>query len=594
MASAPSIPTNALLTVTVTVDGSPLADTYAIESASVTHAVNRISTAELVLRGSDIPGSGTFAISDADTFKPGAAVVISAGYDTTTNAVFSGIVTRHAVEMNNTGSRLRVTCKHKAVRMTFTATEGNFSEKTDSDILSAVIGTYGLTATVTATTQSNPFVFQRVATDWDFMLARAEYNGHVVTLDDGKVMVGPPQVGSTAVLRLSPTESIFSFSAELNAEDQPTSVSAYAWDAKTQANLTQTASEPTVNAQGNTTGTTLSEGQKALKLITSTPMPTGDLKVWADGVLLRKRLNALRGTIKFIGSHLVKPDTIVEIADVGTRFNGDAYVSSVNHKMENAKWVTTIRIGLDDTPIYAQPGFSYPAASGQVPAMQGLQIGTVKKLSEDPAGETRLKIALPSNADAEVVVWARFANFYGSNGFGSGFVPEVGDEVVVGFLDNDPRYPVILGSLYSSSRVSPNPPADENNYIKSITTKTKLKISFDDEKKIVKIETPGGNSVTISDDAKGIELKDQNSNSVKLSDAGIVVNSAKDITLKATGAINLTANGKIAVNATQDLAMAGMNVTATAQMGATVKGNATAEISASGQTTVKGGIVMIN
>lgn len=593
-APSPTPSTNALLSVSVTVDGAALDDSYAIESVNVTHAINRISVAELVLRGSDIPGSGTFAISDGDTFKPGAAVVVLAGYDNVTHSIFSGIVMKHAVEMNNAGSKLRVTCKHKAVHMTFRAAEETYSEKKDSDVLSAIIGTYGLSATVTATTESYPFVFQRVATDWDFMLSRAEYNGHVVTLGDGKVVVGPPQVSSSAVLRLSPSESIFSFSAELNVEDQPTAVSAHAWDAKTQASISATAAEPSVNTQGNSSSSILSSGQKELKMITSTPMTSGDLKIWADGILLRKRLGALKGTIKFVGSHLVKPDTIVEIADVGARFNGNAYVSSVQHKLESAKWVTSIRIGLDDTPIYEQQGFSYPAAGGQLPSIHGLQLGTVKKLSGDPAGETRLQITVPSNAGTEANVWARFGNFYGSNGFGAGFVPEVGDEVVVGFIDGDPRYPVILGSLYSSGRTSPNAPADENNYIKSITTKSKLKISFDDEKKVVKIETPGGNSVTISDEDKGIELKDQNSNSVKLSDSGIVINSAKDITIKATGAINLTANGKVSVKATQDLALAGMNVNATAQMGATVKGSATAEISASGQTTVKGGIVMIN
>ncbi len=45
---------------------------------------------------------------------------------------------------------------------------------------------------------------------------------------------------------------------------------------------------------------------------------------------------------------------------------------------------------------------------------------------------------------------------------------------------------------------------------------------------------------------------------------------------------------------TQDATVKGMNVTCQANTGFTGKGGATAELSAGGQTTVKGGVVMIN
>jgi uncharacterized protein involved in type VI secretion and phage assembly len=153
---------------------------------------------------------------------------------------------------------------------------------------------------------------------------------------------------------------------------------------------------------------------------------------------------------------------------------------------------------------------------------------------------------------------------------------------------------VILGSVYSSAKKAAATPADNNNYIKTLITKSKLKLSFDDEKKITKIETPGGNSIMLSDDAKSIEIADQNSNTIKMTSSGITIESQKDITLKATGNITLDATGKLNLTAKQDVAVSGMNINNTAQVGFTAKGNATAEVSASGQTTLKGGIVMIN
>ena len=56
----------------------------------------------------------------------------------------------------------------------------------------------------------------------------------------------------------------------------------------------------------------------------------------------------------------------------------------------------------------------------------------------------------------------------------------------------------------------------------------------------------------------------------------------------------MDATMKLSATAKQDVSLEGLNVKAQAKIGASVKGNATAELSASGQTTVKGAMVMIN
>ena len=335
-------------------------------------------------------------------------------------------------------------------------------------------------------------------------------------------------------------------------------------------------------------------GQQQLKLTSNTPLAQDDLKTWADSSLMRLRMAALKGQVTFVGNASLKTNTLIELAGVGDRFNGNAYVTGLSHAISEGTWTSTARFGLDPRTVTSQPDFGYKEASGQLPPIRGLQVATVKKLNEDPDSMFRILVTLPSNATNQDGLWARMANFYATDGAGLGFLPEVGDEVVIGFLESDPRFPVILGSLYSSAKKAATTPADNNNYIKTLITKSKLKVSFDDEKKITKIETPGGNSITLSDDAKSIEIADQNSNSIKMTSSGINIESQKDITLKATGNITLNATGKLNLSATQDVEVSGMNINQTAQVGFTAKGNATAEVSASGQTTVKGGIVMIN
>jgi len=581
-----------------------MGDTYGLSSANIVHTINKISVAEVVLLGNFKPAEGTVPVSDAADFNPGKEIEITAGYgNAAEKSLFKGFIVKHSLEVDGESPfKVRLTCKHKAVSMTFNEKEASFKEKKDSEIITAVIGSYsGLSSTVTATTTTYENFFQVRSTDWDFIVSRADFNGYIICMDgaDYKLEVGKPKLDGASVMKIAVGESMMAFEAELNAEDQPTALNASGWDNKTQAMLKSTAAEPTVNAQGESSlspkSLSAKLNQTALDLISPTPMTTAELKVWADAVLLRKRMAAFKGRVKYVGNATVKTGNIIELEGVGKKFNGKAFVSSVNHIIEPGTWNTTVRFGLDNTPIHKLPDFGYAPATGQLPPVYGLQIATVKKLSEDPGGQYRIQVELASVAETKPQLWARYVNFYATSTAGAGFLPEINDEVIIGFLDNDPRYPVIIGSVYSPKNKPANPPADENNYIKSIITKAKLKITFDDEKKVMKFETPGANSITISDEDKSILIKDQNGNSVKMSSAGIDLDSAKDINLKSKGNISIKAATKVAIEASGgDVELKGLNIKNTAQVGFTAKGNATAELSASGQTTVKGAMVMIN
>lgn len=585
------------LRLTIKAEGQPIKDSYPIEYVNITHELNRISYAEISIFDGEAD-TADFPISESTDLIPGNTIEVTAGYGSDAEvSIFKGLIVKHSIRIaDGETSALVLTCKHKAVTMCYNRTEAQFSDKTDSGIMTSVIGTYGLTATVDSTTPVVPVMFQKLATDWDFILSRADFNGFVTALDDDAVIVGKPKTSASAVLRVGFGESILSFDAELSAEKQPTSLQVSSWDIKTHALINATAAEPTLNTQGNITAKTLSGklSQKALKLTSNTPLSSADLQVWGDASLLKMRLSALKGTVSFIGNASVKPNTIIELAGVGQRFNGDAYVTMVNHVLEGGTWTTKVKFGLDEKFAFENKDFSYPNAIGQLPAINGLQVAVVKKIFGDPDSQFRILLTLPSNAENQDGIWARMANFHATSTAGAGFLPEVGDEVVIGFLENDPRYPVILGSLYSSSKAAAATAADNNNYIKTIITKSQLKISFDDEKKILKLETPGGNYITFSDDAKSIEITDQHTNSITMDASGISVQSSKDIVLNAKGKISATAVQNVELVAKMDVKTTGLNINNNASIGFVAKGAATAEISASGQTTVKGAIVMIN
>jgi Rhs element Vgr protein len=596
-AKSPVDITDPTLSLAVFINGSPIKDYYPVISVMVSHEVNRISFAEVTLIDGDLKNS-SFPLSDSNDFVPGAEIEIKAGYTSVpSESLFKGYIVRQGIQINDDfGSNMVLNCKHKAVTMTFNKTEAQFSKLADSAIMAQIIQKYGLSSTVKATSPVQETVFQKLATDWDFILSRAEFYGYIITLDGDAITIGTPKTDAAAVLRVAMGESVRSFSAFLNSEKQATGIEASAWDIKNQALIKTNASEPSVNGQGNLNGKSLSGklGQSKLLLNSGIPMVQEELKAWADGTLLKMRMAAIKGSVSFIGNASVLPGKIIELAGVGDRFNGKAFVTAVEHQIDNGNWNTTVQFGLDNLPIYEKADFSYPQASGQLPPIHGLQVGTVKKLVDDPEGQYRILVNLISNAEQQDGIWARQANFYATSDFGAGFLPEVGDEVVIGFLENNPRYPIILGSLYSNARKTAFAAKDDNNYLKALSTKSNLKISFDDEKKVTRIETPAGNMITLSDDAKSVEIIDQNKNTFKMNSSGISLNSPKDITIEATGNLSLNATGKISLAAKQDVAVSGLNVENTANVSFSAKGNATAELSASGQTTVKGAIVMIN
>ena len=98
----------------------------------------------------------------------------------------------------------------------------------------------------------------------------------------------------------------------------------------------------------------------------------------------------------------------------------------------------------------------------------------------------------------------------------------------------------------------------------------------------------------LSDKDKSITLTDQNGNTVKLDSAGISMSSPKDIRIDAKGTIAVSAVGALTLGSQADTQVEGLNVTCDAKVGVTAKGAASAELSAAGQTTVKGAMVMIN
>jgi len=595
MADSPALNASGVLKFTITSDGAPIANTIGIISIEITKAVNRISTARISILDGDMPDDD-FPVSDKDTFAPGKQIVINAGYGSQTKPIFQGVVVRHGIKITgNNEARLQIECKHKAVSLTIGRKNANYVNMKDSDIISQLVSPCGVSADVSATTTQHKEIVQYYSSDWDFIVARAEANGFLVVPDDSSVIIKAPQTSVAAVLKVTYGVDLMSFQADIDARTQLQSVVGAAWDPATQAVVQQSASQTSLYTQGNLEASALAKvaGPSTFRLQTTVPLETDDIKAWASARQMKSALAKIRGKMKFQGSALAKPGTMIELVGVGKRFSGSVFVGSVNHELSNGNWITEVEFGMAPEWFSEERGGDDAPASGLLPGVTGLQIGVVKKLDADPEGQYKIQVAIAVLQAATEGVWARLASFYGSSGVGAFFIPEIGDEVVIGYFNNDPSHPVVLGSLYSSQRKMPYE-LTADNYTKALWTKGLLKVIFDDDKKVVTIVTPANNTIVLSDDAKSICLTDQNNNKIEMNTSGILLDSPKDIVINAKGKITISAVGNIESTAKADIKNQALNINNTANVGFVAKGSATAELSASGQTTVKGAMVMIN
>lgn len=591
MADSPGKNSDRVLSYTVYSDGNNVGEMFRLSYAFVRLGVNRIGRATLKFDAGDITAQ-TIGETDSDLFKPGAAIRLDVGNVDDEKTLFVGSVVTLNVQVE-AGSRVQmvVECRDCAFGATLGRKNRVFENKKDSDMISDVLSGYG-SVDVDATTYEHASLVQYYCTDWDFACARADACGLLVNVLDGKISVKRPDVSAGAVLTVTYGVDLIDFNAGLSATEQFTKVEAVSWDLKKQAVVSVASAVPSLNDQGNIALKDIKGGDKML-LQTDAPTESGALQAWVDSQALKNGLARFRGNFSFIGNVSAKPGCIIELAGMGDRLNGNVFVGAVEHIVRDNVWTTRAEMGISPVNMTEEPDVTAPPAAGWLPGVEGLHIGKVKQLNDDPAKEQRVLVEIPLLNGDKNAVWARLAALYAGNGTGIFFLPEKGDEVVVGFFNNDPSHPVVLGSMYSSKQVPPYE-LEADNYKKAIVTKEKLKVEFDEEKKIITITTPGNNKVELDDDAGCVKLSDKNGNELVLDKDGILLSSAKDITLKAKSNVVLDATSKVSVSAKSDVELDGMNVKATAKTGFTAKGNATAELSASGQTTVKGGMVMIN
>jgi Rhs element Vgr protein len=480
-----------------------------------------------------------------------------------------------------------IECKDEAVKMTIGRKSKYYENVKDSDVYDQLTGAYGLSRTGDSTSLQHKEIVQHHCTDWDFLLLRAEANGMLVLISDGEVKVVKPVTDPEPAVQVTFGSSILEFDAEMDARHQWKNVRSRSWDYTNQQLFESDSSSVPLAEPGDISGSTLADTVNLdhFDLHHSGHRLEQELQDWAEGYVVRSRLAKVRGRAKIFGFSGIHPGDMVKLAGVGNRFNGKAYTTAVRHDVVMGNWDTHIQFGLNPE-IYSckNQDVNDSATGGLVGAIQGLQIGKVVQLQSDPDGEDRILVKIPVIDNNAQGVWTRVASLDAGDDRGAFFRPEIDDEVIVGFINDDPRDPVMLGMLNSSAKPAPIV-AQDVNHEKGFTTRSKMHVSFNDDTKTITIDTPAGNSITLDEAGTKIEIVDQNTNKITLDSSGIKMESPMNIEIKA--GVNLT------LEAGASFSIKGVSVSAKADANISVEG-ALAKMAAQGIAEISGSLVKIN
>lgn len=596
-APSPALASGEPLALSLTVDGEAV-DTDRLVSIETWSAANRVPRAKLVLFDGE-PDTGKFPLSESATFVPGAKVTVAVGYGSDSKTIHSGVVVRHSIKIEpGSSAQLVVETADPLLKMTLSRNSTLAPKSGDSDLIAKLVRAAGGTMgkNDAKSTQIETMI-QYHASDWDMMLLRAEASGCVVIVDNGKADIVSPSDGGNAVLSLTYGDSIMSLEATADAvpEYSDGAVQSQAWSYNQQKVDKGTATSKAVTAPGNFTAAKLAGVFEVDTFMqqSAASLTQDQLGDWSTARLLRAKLARIQGSARFQGNAAAKPGTFVTLGGVGDRFNGDAFVGGVRHLVRDGSWWTTVQLGMAPDSFASQnPDIAAPPAAGLVPPIRGLHTGQVKQVSQDPNGDFRVLVTLPL-VEGSDGVWARLGQYYASSGFGAIFYPEIGDEVVLGFMEEDPAAPVILGSVYSSKRKPTYPPNDAND-IKALVTRQKMEIWFDDKDVILHIKTPAGRIVKLDDKAKEVQIADPFGNYVLMKQSSVDIYSAGDLNITAAKNMTIKAGMKMDVSAGTEYDLKSPQIKVDADLKYSINAGAQGEVKSGAMLTVQAALVKIN
>ncbi|MGB0113078.1 MAG: VgrG-related protein [Ilumatobacteraceae bacterium] len=597
---------DAPLRLLVSANGTPMSDALhsAISDARIVQSVGVPDYVRLtfVLYTNDSgPGVDQFQTKIGDELK------VEAGDGQDFWTIFEGNVVSLGIELDTaTSQQLTVEGYDKLYKLGRATTIQSYSDQSYKDVISDLAGDASLTVGTIDESLARP-VLDNIyvhGTAYAFVDEVIRNAGCEWFVENGKLEVRPrSDAQTTHTLKVGDT--LRRFSARYSASEHVADVTVMGWDVMAKSEIVGTASFDAASAKstnGIVTSNALNGNDVGGTTALSIPRPVAsldDANALAKAILERRASEVLRARGEATPHEDLKPGVLLTIEGLGSNWSGNYYCTAVEYTFGGSSLRTFFEVGPTgpDSLVDIFSGESTPSIDKM---LGSLTIGIVTN-NEDPDNLNRVKLKLPYLSDVNETGWARLLQLGAGASRGWMMLPEVDDEVLVGFEHGDIDRPYVLGGLVNGTdEVKYNSTALIDGGVKSRVLVSRLghEIRLEDggasDEQFVKIHTAGLEATLllgvdgIELEADGIPIKVYNGDaSIEISDAGdVAVVTKGDFTVKATG----------------DVKIEGNNVEVKSKLGAKVqsgtsldlKAGTTGALEATAPLTVKGAMVNIN
>lgn len=280
------------------------------------------------------------------------------------------------------------------------------------------------------------------------------------------------------------------------------------------------------------------------------------VKVLAHGQ--KARLMTVHGSSKLamlkIGQTFVICDSAQNISGQNTDIKQNALrIIGINHAFDYSQDYSNSFTAVPNTCNY--PSYSNTNVFASAPSQRAT---VVDNKDEQKLGRIRVQFPWQKVQDDKMMSpWLRIAVPYAGNIKGHQFIPEIGEEVMVGFEMDNAERPYIIGALYNGGKgksdeewAASKEEQGTTNNIKAVRTRNGHTILFNDRGNAGLIEIYDNNNntyhITLSADEKKITI---------YSAGDIEINSDGSISMTAKDNVNIKANSNVSVNADKEVSI---------------------------------------
>ncbi len=511
-------------------------------------------------------------VLDTAGFKVGAKVKIEAtmpGGDAPKELI-TGEVTSIEAEYDLLGARAIVRGYDYMHRLSAGRKTKTWTNVTYADVVQEIVSAAHLDAEMDSSGGTLDHVIQGNVSDLDFLYQVSQRVGFDITIEDKTLHFKKPTKASSAPAAPGdadidkPTQlrwgkRLLEFRARMSAVAQVTDVKVRGWNVKNREAVIGEAAAETDSTKLKMSPADLANavGGETLVIVDRPVDEQGAAGDMAKAIADQVASAAYEATAVAIGAPELKAGVAVPVSNVDPALEGNWVISTARHEFGSGAYRTHLEFsGRQDRSLHGlvSGGLSVPATRTSIP---GVVIAIVTK-NDDPDKLGRVKVKYPWMDDKAESYWARLARPAAGQDAGFLWIPDIDEEVVVGFEQGDLSHPLILGSLWNGKAKMPAALSNniENGKVKlhGIASPVGHKLMFYENNDDVGI-------MLLTSDSKIRLLLDEKLGELSITCEGAVkIKATGDIEMKADGAVKIEAGKGLDIKATGNMTLKGAKV----------------------------------